>query len=64
MKLFKTLGQESNLNFTFSHLVYLSVWCHGAGQEVACMAKVLKKSCGLARPKINTYFFVPFHKKS
>ena len=35
MKLFQRLGQESNLNFTFSHLVYLSVWCHPAGREVA-----------------------------
>ena len=45
MTLFQRLGQESNLNFTCSHIVYLSVWYHPAGWEVAWMAKVLKKSC-------------------
>ena len=44
MKLFQRLGQESNLNFTCSPLVYLSVWWHPAGREVAWMT-VLKKSC-------------------
>ena len=54
------LGQESNLNFTFSHLVYLSVCCHTAGREVAWTAKVWKKSCEL-EPDIEPNTFVIWH---